>query len=586
MASHRPVTMTIFSVAAFFIVLREVLEACLLVGIILAYLSKTGTSHMAKWVWAGTAAGLAISLAAGVALAVVFYVRGDQLFNGTTAAMFEGATYSVAVVLLTWMIVWMAAMGRRLRATMEASVERALDAGGGWRLATLALVQVAREGIETVIFMTGAAGGPSADSGTGWRSIPLPAVAALALGVAASVATFQGLLALDVTRLLVLSSGVLVAFAAGLASRAAHEFQEADLLGGYEGLAQAARPWWNQQLWNMSGCCNDKSNAFFGLARALFGYADSPTFVEVIAYLAYWVVIAVLLGALHADHIRDARSAIATYVRWTSSALAVAGVVGLVHSAGHPSWAAFVLTATTTALGVLSVSAAFDLPAYLLLHRRALRRAAMIAVAVGGGALLALTAAITAAQLVCEGARCSVPQFLHWGLVLDADWAGRRPGDGADADGTGGATGYAYVAVLTLSLGASIALCGSHAAGAYHFARNLDADGAYHYDELNRGIKVSTVVVPAGYDDERDVVEGSGLMGGGGSDEDGAFVGVGRGVSDTTDSTDTNTPADGRSDGGDDWYACPSDSSDCSTAETPIAPSWSFFPASPPLVVP
>lgn len=580
--------MTIFSVAAFFIVLREVLEACLVVGIILAYLAKTGTSHMAKWVWAGAATGVAISLAAGVALAIVFYVRGDQLFDGSAAAIFEGATYSLAVVLLTWMIVWMAAMGRRLRATMEASVERALDAGGGWRLATLALVQVAREGIETVIFMTGAAGGPRGHSGTGWRSIPLPAVAALALGVAASVATFQGLLALDVTRLLVLSSGVLVAFAAGLTSRAAHEFQEADLFGGYEGLAQAERPWWNQHLWDMSGCCNDKSNAFFGLARALFGYADSPTFVEMIAYLAYWVVIAVVLGALHADHFRDARSAIATYARWTSSALAVAGVVGLAHSAGHPSWAAFLLTGTTTALGALSVAAAFDLPAYLLLHRRALRRAAMIAAAVGGGALLALTVAITAAQLVCEGARCGVPQFLHWGLVLDADWAGRRPGDGADADGTGGATGYAYVAVLTLSLGASIALCGSHVAGAYLFACNLDADGAYHYDEpLSDGIKLSTVVVPASYDDERDVVEGGGLLGrGGGSDEDGAFVGVGRGVG-VSDTTDTQgTPADGGSDGGDDWYACPSDSSDCSTAETPMAPSWSFFPASPPSVVP
>lgn len=577
--------MTIFSVAAFFVVLREVLEACLVVGIILAYLIKTGTSHMAKWVWAGTGAGLAISVAAGVALTIVFYVRGDQLFNGTTAAIFEGATYSLAVVLLTWMIVWMAAMGRRLRETMEASVERALDAGGGWRLAALALVQVAREGIETVIFMAGAAGGPSADSGTGWRSIPLPAAAALALGVAASVATFQGLIALDVTRLLALSSGVLVGFAAGLASRAAHEFQEADLFGGYEGLTQASRPWWNKQLWDTSGCCNDKSNAFFGLARALFGYADSPTFVEVIAYLAYWVLIAVLLAGLHVDHFRDARSAVATYVRWTSSALVVAGVVGIVHSAGHPNWVAFLLTATTTALGSLSVAAAFDLSAYVLLHRRTLRRAAMTAAAVGGCALLALTAAITVAQLACEGARCRVPQFLHWGLVLDADWAGRRPGDGAGADGTGGATGYAYVAVLTLSLGVSVALCGSHAVGAFLFARNLDADGAYHYDEpVGDGIKLSTVVVPAGYDDGTDVVEGGGLLVGG-NDDDGMLVGVGRGVGVSDTTTTDQTPGGGGLDAGSDWYACPSDS-DLSTAETPVAPSWSFFPASAPSVVP
>ncbi|GAB0494227.1 hypothetical protein MMPV_005518 [Pyropia vietnamensis] len=577
--------MTLFSVAAFFIVLREVLEACLVIGIILAYLTKTGTSHMAKWVWMGTAAGFIISVAAGVALAIVFYVRGSQLFNGTTAAIFEGATYSLAVVLLTWMIVWMAAVGRRLRETMEASVERALDAGGGWRLAFLSLVQVAREGIETVIFMAGAAGGPSAHSGTGWRSIPLPAVTALALGVAASVATFRGLLALDMTRLLVLTSGVLVAFAAGLASRAAHEFQEANLIGGYEGLTQAARPWWNQELWDASGCCNDKSNMFFGLARALFGYADSPTFVEVIVYLVYWVIIAVLFGVLHADHLRNARSATATYVRWTSSALAIAGIVGLVHSAGHPSWAAFLLTAATTALGALSMAAAFDLPAYLLFHRRTLRRAAMVAVAVGGGALLSLTTAITVAQLVCEGTRCDVPQFLHWGLVLDSEWAGHRPGDGAGVDGTGGATGYAYVAVLTLSLGASIALCGSHTAGAYFFARNLDADGAYHYDEpLSDGIKLSTVVVPASYDDDdREVAVVAGLMAGG-SDQDGAVVGVGRGVG-VSDTTDTHTPADGGSDGGGDWYACPSDSSDGST-ETPMAPSWSFFPASPPSVVP
>ena len=68
---------SLFSIPAFFIVLREVLEACLVVGIALAHLNKTGNTQYRKWVWIGAVSGILVSLAFGIAFAVVYFMRGN-----------------------------------------------------------------------------------------------------------------------------------------------------------------------------------------------------------------------------------------------------------------------------------------------------------------------------------------------------------------------------------------------------------------------------------------------------------------------------------------------------------------------------
>ena len=54
--------------SAFLVALREGVEAALVVGIILVYLSRTGRSHLARFAWYGAASAAALSLAVAVAL--------------------------------------------------------------------------------------------------------------------------------------------------------------------------------------------------------------------------------------------------------------------------------------------------------------------------------------------------------------------------------------------------------------------------------------------------------------------------------------------------------------------------------------
>ncbi|KAI0561613.1 High-affinity iron transporter [Gracilaria domingensis] len=229
--------MSVFSIPAFFIVLREVLEACLVVGIVLAYINKIGATQYRRYVWWGTFGGIAISLIVGLAFGIVVWTRGDQLFKDEAEKIFEGITFLVAASLLTWMIIWMMVLGKNLRTKLEHDVDEIIDDDDKSPLRRklaiffMVFVQVLREGIETVIFLIGTA---NADENGGWRAIPLPGFLAIVVGVGASFLVFRGLLQLDILKFFLVSSFVLMAFAAGLVSHAFHELQEVDWFGPWE----------------------------------------------------------------------------------------------------------------------------------------------------------------------------------------------------------------------------------------------------------------------------------------------------------------------------------------------------------------
>ncbi|GAB0494868.1 hypothetical protein MMPV_006165 [Pyropia vietnamensis] len=471
--------MTVFSVPAFFIVLREVLEACLVVGIVLAYLRKIGATYLNKWVWLGTAAGVALSLGVGIAFAIVFHIKGNQIFQGSTEKIFEGFVFLLASALLTWMLVWMMKMGKSLRTNMENAVGRAVEAGGWWSIFSLVFIQVLREGIETVIFIGGSAG---ADDQGGWRAIPLPSVLALLVGVTASYLMFRGMITLDVQKFFFISSVLLIGFAAGLVSHALHEFQEVDWFGPYKDTENENRDWWNAAVWSTKECCNDKSNQFWAMMRALFGYQDTPTFLEMISYIAYWAAISIVFLYIYHDVVRRARSGTATLVRTTSTILAVSGLVGFIYAMGNRTWNGILVTTLTLIVGVVAAVAAFDSAGGMVSGLKPLRKPMMLGSCVGFAIILLLTTAITLAQLICEGSSCTVPQFFYWGIIFSSDFAGRGNLGLSPELTYGQGRGYVYVAVLTLSLAISIFLCGAHSYGSYRFSRNLDAAGDYIYD--------------------------------------------------------------------------------------------------------
>ena len=126
--------------SAFLIALREGVEASLVVGIILVYLSRTGRSHLARYVWGGVAAAVALSLGVAVALER-FSINEDG---------FEGLMLLVASVFVVSMVFWMNRIARHLKKEIEAKLESyAVRAGSaaGWGIALFVFLMVGREEI-------------------------------------------------------------------------------------------------------------------------------------------------------------------------------------------------------------------------------------------------------------------------------------------------------------------------------------------------------------------------------------------------------------------------------------------------------
>ena len=130
--------------AAFLIALREGVEAALVVGIILVYLSRTGRAHLARFAWYGVAAATALSLAIAIALQQ-WRISEDG---------FEGLMYLLAAFFVVTMIVWMNRVARHLKKDIEQKVESyAVRAGraAGVGIFLFVFLMVVREGVELAL---------------------------------------------------------------------------------------------------------------------------------------------------------------------------------------------------------------------------------------------------------------------------------------------------------------------------------------------------------------------------------------------------------------------------------------------------
>lgn len=183
------------------VMLREVFEASLVVGIVLAYLNRAGRRDAFRPVWIGAAAAAAASLAVGALL----FLIGAEL-EGTAEAAWEGATMVAAAGLLTWMIFWMRRQARTIRRTLESEVEKALAGGSAFALALVVFVGVLREGVETALFLFGSFQG--ADRLTSSIGAAVGFAGAVALGYL----FYRGSERIELRRFFSLTSGLLLLF--------------------------------------------------------------------------------------------------------------------------------------------------------------------------------------------------------------------------------------------------------------------------------------------------------------------------------------------------------------------------------------
>jgi high-affinity iron transporter len=260
--------------AALIIVFREVFEAGIIVGIMLAV--TRGIAHRGWWIGGGVICG-----ALGACLAAIFAGALASAFEGSGQEFFNAAILSVAVVMLTWHNVWMAQHGRELAAEMRAAGEAV--AAGAKSLAGLAVVvgvAVLREGFEAVLFLYGVVAASEPGSGL---AISAGGVAGMLLGAAISALTYFGLLSIPSRYLFQVTTIMLAFLAAGMAAQAVAFLEQADALTAL-----------GATLWDTSWLLSDHSMVGRAL-HTLIGYSDRPTALQFLVYLA---TLAITFGLL------------------------------------------------------------------------------------------------------------------------------------------------------------------------------------------------------------------------------------------------------------------------------------------------
>jgi len=258
------------------IVFREVLEASLVVGIVLA--ASQGVPRRGVWVTSGVAAGVlgaaSVAACAGAIAAAV---------NGVGQELFNAAILFTAVAMLGWHNIWMNRHGRELAAA-AATLGKAVLGGSRplYALALVAGIAVLREGSEIVLFLYGIA----IASGVGGFSMLMGGILGLAGGAAIGAVIFLGLLAIPLRQLFTVTSWLILLLAAGMASQGAAFLMQANLL-----------PSLGNDLWDTSSILTE--NSMLGLLlHVLIGYSAQPAGIQVVFYLATLLVIGTLMRVM------------------------------------------------------------------------------------------------------------------------------------------------------------------------------------------------------------------------------------------------------------------------------------------------
>jgi high-affinity iron transporter len=280
----------------FVITLREGVEAALVVGIVLACLKKAKQSHLSIWVYAAVAVGLAASGLVGVLLAQTAQAlsQSQNPYAATLELFLEAIFGLVAIVMLSWMLIWMTKQARFMKAQVEGAIEQAMSTNAGWGVFTLVFVAILREGFETVLFIVA-----KFQQGL----IPsLGSVAGLTVAAAIGALLFKWGIKINIRRffqimgvlLLLIVSGLVVSslgrFDTAIATLAQSDRQSAGMCFFYEKFTKVHSCNLGGLVWNTSKVLPE--DQFPGLLlSALFGYTDKLYLVPAVAYIGFIISI-------------------------------------------------------------------------------------------------------------------------------------------------------------------------------------------------------------------------------------------------------------------------------------------------------
>ncbi len=254
--------------ASFLIFFRESIEASMICSIMLAYAKQMGRKQQRRGIWLGVFAALVVAVVGGI---VVFFTI--RIYDGSDLqTKIEGSTYFVACGVLTYMTFWMKKQGKNIKKELHAKMDAAVTTGSVLAMASISFITVGREGLETVVFMIAIA----------FKNSPLlltlGAMMGTLLGLTLSYMIYIMGKRINLRHFFDIMGALLIFFAAGLLANGIEAFQQLHWLP-YE-----------QALWS-TGSFIPEDSTFGDIMHSFFGYADSPTMLQVTFYLGFLAII-------------------------------------------------------------------------------------------------------------------------------------------------------------------------------------------------------------------------------------------------------------------------------------------------------
>ena len=257
---------------ALVIVFREVIEAGLIVGIVMA--ATRGVPGRGRTVAAGVTAGVI-----GAAIVALFAGAISQAFQGAGQEIFNAVVLGAAVIMLMWHNAWMARHGREIAIEMHRVGTAVLE--GARPLAALAVVvglAVLREGSEVVLFLYGILA-----QGTSSADMFLGGLLGIAAGALFTGLTYFGLLAIPNRYIFSVTSLLIALLAAGMAAQAVQFLNSAGVLVALDGT-----------MWDTSWLLSEGS-IFGRLLHTLIGYSERPSEMQLVVYVAVLIAMYALM---------------------------------------------------------------------------------------------------------------------------------------------------------------------------------------------------------------------------------------------------------------------------------------------------
>lgn len=252
--------------------LREGLEAALVVVILAAFVVKTDRRYALRYVWAGVAAAIVVSVALGAVLTF-----GTSRLSFEQQELIGGVASIVAVGFVTAMVFWMRTAARTISGELKGQLDKALDVGP-WAVALVGFLGVGREGLETAIFFyatTEAAGQGQIQPMLGW-------IIGLGGAVLLGIAIYRGAVKINLGKFFRYTGILLIVVAAGILAYGIHDLQEAGVLPGLNNLAfdvSAAIP----------------PDSWYGtLLKGIFNFSPNTTWLQAVAWVLYVAIVLTL----------------------------------------------------------------------------------------------------------------------------------------------------------------------------------------------------------------------------------------------------------------------------------------------------